>query len=78
MSELYDSSKTKAYAELHICGESVFPNEISAMLGLLPSSSNEVGEMWGLANKPHTVASWVYKTEEKSLTEDFSEPLYYT
>ena len=75
MNDFYDSSKTKAYAELHIEGEEILPQRITEILGLPPESSHEVGELWELNGKTHSVASWDYKTEGKPLKEDASEPL---
>ena len=75
MSVYYDSNKTKAYAELHIWGEKIVPTEITDILRISPTSSNVVGELWELGEKPYTVATWEFITEEKPLKEDVTEPL---
>lgn len=75
MSEFYDSAKTQAYAELHIWGKYILPKEITVLLGLPPTSSNEVGELWKLNGKPRVVASWTLGTEKKALIQDASETL---
>jgi hypothetical protein len=75
MSDFYDSRKAQAYAELDIWGNTINPDEITRILGISPTSSNEVGDIWKLNGKPFFTASWTFETEKKILIENASERL---
>jgi len=75
MNGFFDGNKVQSYAELDIWGKTVNPNEITEILGITPTLSNEVGDIWKLNGKPHLSASWIFKTEEKPIIEDVSERL---
>ena len=71
VSELFDIKKSYAYAIIRFSGTTIIPEEITNLLEVAPTVTQNIGDSLKTISKSASWASWAYRTTERE-TEDTS------